>query len=512
MNSTIATNTVSRYANRGMNLLIGFLLTPFLLDRLGAEMMGLQVIAVQSIQFCIILGTACSRGYTRFATVHHARGNASEVSRTLGQGLTLTVPLIVLAMAVIVGLAASAPFTLQLRGDLLDAGRVVILVVGVGYVFNQVTCVWESLLLMTQRIYVLQVEQIVSRVLSAITIIAVFHFCRPSVVTWVIITALSTMVVKALYVLPAASRAVPDVTVRFGKPEGQEFKRLLLFGGASLLGSLGFYLHYATSPVIIANIHELGVSKVMVYNLGQRWDGQIREVALALALAMTPVFTHLHARKDSVGMKAAFLSSLRYALLASLLPVVLLFVYSGSLIHLWVGQEYAAEAGDVLKLAMLNVLASVPYIVGYEVLVGVGRISRASWVMVGGGVANIVLAVVFAVIFKLGLAGVALSMLLTHGVLISTYVLTAVRKELDLRWSEMAGAIFRCLLNACPVILLATVLSLMYPPSSWVALLAQCAACGLVHAAMIYRYGISRDERAKLLGYLSRKKRRSDAG
>ena len=106
--SNVVRNTVARYANRAGNLLILFFLTPYLLSKLGADMLGLQVMAFQAMQFCILLGSACGMGYSRFATVHYGRADYAKMNETLGRGLSLTSLILVAVAAVIATLAVFA--------------------------------------------------------------------------------------------------------------------------------------------------------------------------------------------------------------------------------------------------------------------------------------------------------------------------------------------------------------------------------------------------------------------
>ena len=174
---------------------------------------------------------------------------------------------------------------------------------------------------------------------------------------------------------------------------GPEFKEMAGFSLAALFGTLGFLFYYASSSIVIAHVPELGTSKVLAYNLGQRWDPQVREIVLGFAASLTPVFTSLHAMRDRIGLRTSFLSSCRHALLLAMLPCLLLFSFASPFMTLWVGSSYASESSPILQLAILNVLISVPAIVGYEALVGLGRIGGVAWAMVAGGIFNIVLGI-----------------------------------------------------------------------------------------------------------------------
>ena len=504
--SNVVRNTVARYANRAGNLLILFFLTPYLLSKLGADMLGLQVMAFQAMQFCILLGSACGMGYSRFATVHYGRADYAKMNETLGRGLSLTSLILVAVAAVIATLAVFAEQVLNLHGEVLRAGRTVILIIGAGYLFDQLTEVWGSPLFMSQRIYVGQIGQLAARVLSTVAVVTLFAFSTPSIVKWVSLTVVSTVLVKLLYVLPAARRAVPQAAIRFKSLKGHEFREMTHFSAASLFVSLGMLLYYASSSIVISNLPSLGVAKVVAYNLGQRWDPQVRELALGLALALTPVFTNLYAQNDKEGLQKTYLLNLRYAFLLCLLPVVLLFVYAKPLIGLWIGAEYMAESGVVLQLSMLNVIASVPYIIGYEVLAGLGQIRRVAWVNVIGGLANIALGLILATYGRLGLTGVALGMLLTHGILLSSYVIGAVNRKLGIPLRRLLhDTCFRPAIVGIAIIVPSCLLFQLSPPATWPQLLMHWTGCSLAYAGAAWFLGLSAQDRSTLRAVFARR-------
>src|SRR5205823_4063645 len=158
---------------------------------------------------------------------------------------------------------------------------------------------------------------------------------------------------------PAARRSIPVAALRCKPPTGEEFRKMTGFSVASLVGGLAFLLYYASSSIVISHLPSLGPSEVMAYNLCQRWDPQLRDVVLALADSLTPVFTVLHAEGDRSELRIAFLSGTRHALILAIFPCLLLFMCAEPFIALWVGRQYVIGSILVLKISVMNVLVSV---------------------------------------------------------------------------------------------------------------------------------------------------------
>ena len=166
---------------------------------------------------------------------------------------------------------------------------------------------------------------------------------------------------------------------------------------------------------------------------------------------------------------------------------------------LWVGSSYASESSQILQLAILNVLISVPAIVGYEALVGLGRIGGVAWAMLAGGIFNIVLGVVLSDTFGLGILGVAISMLVSYSGAACSFILWSAMREVDVSFREFIAPVSVCL--ACGAI--AFGLQAYSAPRSWVALGAESLVSAGIFLAGVYAMVLSSEERANLLSVMN---------
>ena len=300
----VAINTGSKYASSAVSLLIGFFLTPFLLRHLGSDSLGLQVIGMQALQFCMLIGNACSKGCSRFATVQYARRDFKSMNRVLGRAFTLMLVIVAITACLVIVVTVFARELFGLEAQVLSSARWVILIIAAGCIFDQCFGVLESLLFMSQRFYLLDIAQISARILAVTLVVILARSGDLSVVGWVGVSVGAVVILKLLYVMPAALRSVPEARLHLQLPWGPKFKEMAHFSFASLFGTLGFLLYYASSSLVIAHVSSFGIGQVFQYNLGQRWDPQVRDLIMAYAAVLTPVFTTLHATGDTGSLRS----------------------------------------------------------------------------------------------------------------------------------------------------------------------------------------------------------------
>lgn len=495
----IAINTLSRYASRIVVMGTGFFLTPYLIDELGRSMLGLMVLADQVLRYCMLINSSASQGFARFATVHHAKGEYEQMNNILGRGLSF-VAILAIPSFLMVALASFFSGTLfGLPQELIPYARIVILVSGIGAIVRMFLGIWNVALFIKQKFYVADISNIITRLSSAILVVLIFTYYKPSIVIWVMLVVGIGLVMNLSYVVPMAKQCLPEMRIRPVWGWLRESKELVSFSGMAFFASLGYLLYYAADSVMISNLNELGAEKIIVYNVAQRWDPMIRQFVLAFAMAMTPALTGIAALGEYEKLKKVFYRGLRYSQIIGFLPCVLLYVYSHQFITLWIDVEMANESAPILRLMMLNLALCVPAIMCYQVFVALGKIFAAGVSTIVGGVLNVVIGIIFVKVFHLGLFGIALSTFITLGVKTAIVLPFLMKHYLNLKVLDFIRyGIMRAFLSIAPVAMVAFFLKMIWVPKSWLVLLVHFSICSLCFLITVYTYGFVDEDRMKV--------------
>ena len=485
---TIAINTGSRYVSTVISIAVMFFLTPYLIRTLGKELLGLQTLAGQALQFVGILGTSLSISYSRSATTHYSRHEYAEMNEDLGTGFWFSVftgAIFVIGTAV-VAFFAQALFSLSDR--LVPVARMVILITGLATSLSILNDVWLSPLYMAQRLFWREVGTIIAVVGSAVAVVIAFKAGHPSIIVWALLANGFRLVIGYGLLIPVAQRVIPQFKPNFGLNNiYARCRKLMAFGMFAFLGGLGYLLYYATDSILITNLHDLGTPMIVDYNLGQRWGPMVRLIVAGFAGTLTPALTALVATGEHARLHSAVLTATRYSLALALFPCVVLSVYASPLLATWVGQRFVAHSSPVLVITMVGTLLSVPAIVGYEVMVGYGRIGLVTMASLIGGIINVLLGIFFVKYLKLGLMGVALASFVTlscRNALFSPIVLLYVCK---LRARAYFGeGHLRPILGAVPLVLFALGLRWLWEPHKLGLVFFQFGLCLTIYAASVW--------------------------
>lgn len=500
----VALNTASRYSGALIGMGVTFFLTPFLVRTLGRELLGLQTLASQALQFLGLVSAAMGISYSRSATVHYSRGEFAEMNDALGAGFWLSLITAVLFAGGTVLVAAFAQQFFELSDTITPTARIVILITGLASAFQILSGVWTTPLYMSQRLYWSDLGGILSTVGAAVAVVIAFKTRQPSIILWAVIANGLRLAVSIFLLIPTARRAIPEFKPALGLAGiGARCRGIMGFGVFSFLGGLGYLLHYSTDSILISNLRELGTGKIVEYNLGQRWDPMIRLFITGFAGTLTPVLTSLVATGEQGRLHRTILAATRYSLALGLFPCLFLCIYSSPFITCWVGEDFSGSA-PIMRLVLAGTALSIPAIVGYEALVAHARIGHAVSASLVGGVLNIVLGIYFVNVAHLGLLGLALAVFVTMACRNAIYTPVLVIRVcgFSARGYFLEGYL-RAILGTLPSLAVATTLRLTFEPHSLPAIFIHFAICGAVYAVCVWYISFSQSDRARFLDMLA---------
>jgi len=404
-----AVNSLARYTTIGTGMITHFFLTPFLIGMLGAELLGLQTLSAQALGFAGLVSGALGVSYRRHATASFAKNDFKSMNMYLSIGFWVSCISAIVFLICTIGVAWLAQQLFGLPDNLIFEARIVIAITGTATAVHMVAGVFTSPAFIRQKLYVPEVATIVSTLTSAFGVYFAFMISSPSIIVWVLLANGCRVTAMLFITLPWCKKMLPEMKVfSFPQDGRKEFIALFQFGGFSLIGGLGYLLFYSTDSIMISNLNELGIGKVIYYNVAQRWDPIVRMGVGAFVMSLTPALISRYASNDLFGMTRILTKGTRYSLILGILPCVLLTVYAYPFLELWLGTEFATESAPVMQLIMSTMIVSIPGIIAYEALIATGHLGLAVGATVLGGVLNIVISISLVKFLGLGLIGIAI--------------------------------------------------------------------------------------------------------
>ena len=403
----VAIGSASNFIGKTIALATWFLLTPFILGKLGPVSYGIWVLVGSLGAYGYLLDLGVAGAVVKYTAEFRARDQWAEVHDLVATALRAYLVLGAAVVVLAAGAAIVAPVVLNIPEAEHEATSWTIVLVGLSIGVSLAFMPAPSILRGLQRYDLYNLVVTTGTLLTAGTTVAVLA-AGGGLVGMVAVNVPVTLLMQLVSVA-LVHRIAPEL--RFGWHGGgrRQLRMITRFSGAAFAMDVSANLQTKTDELVIAAF--LPVAAVTPYALARR----LSEISLLLTdqfiKVLMPLASELDAARDRVRLRAVYVLSLRLTL-AVLMPLSLvLIVFAQPILVAWVGEAYAGGAPLVVILAVAGLFRGIGWPAG-ALLQGMARHGPIAVLSIISGLANVGLSIVL--IQRIGVVGVA------YGTLIPT--------------------------------------------------------------------------------------------
>jgi O-antigen/teichoic acid export membrane protein len=431
----LLTGTVSNAAGKATAVGIWFVLTPFLLSRLGTAEYALWVLAGSLASYGLLLDFGLASAVAKYVAEHSARGDRQGASVLVASALSLYTAFALVAIALGWVLAPFVPRLLSMSPE--HASTAVLLTmltatnVGVAIAASTPAAVLRGL----QRFDLYNAVSIGNSLLEAMgTVVVVL---AGGGVVGIIAVFIPINLITGLLNAWLVKRTAPDLRLGWRGANLATLRQVTRFSSTVFAIETAGRLQTRTDEFVIAMFRPL--TAVTAYALARKLGELAQLVALPFLKVVMPIASALNAVDQMGRLRTLYVVASRVALVIAV-PIALVLVMRGEeILTLWVGAGFAPHATLLALLATATLLTTSQW-PAVEILQGMGRHAFVAKVALASGIANVALSI--ALLGPLGLTGVALGTLIPAAVTSFAFVLPFVVRSLRLDWATIAGHIW----------------------------------------------------------------------
>jgi len=399
-------NAASTAVMRLSAVVVGMILTPFVLGHLGRELYGVVVTATSAYEYLALLRGGMGAAMRRYVTLHFHAGRPALARRYYAVGLFWSTALRIGIVAIGALLARPLCDFLHIPpSTTLDAAWGIFLMI-LAAVIGDFSGTLEIPIYSSGRTHALANLKTVMGWGRIGIVVLIFTTMGASIRTYGL--ALIVTEVIPLFVILLLTRRSGVVGSRLPLPipgDAAIRREVFQYGSFAILTQVAGLLYVSADNLLIGRF--FGAGEVTRYALGTRWSPLILGFLVSTLSSLTPIFTQLEARGESKRSRGALARVV--SMTASLaVPFCLAPCVVGDLfLEHWVGAEY--RSSSLFMIAMLapaTIEASLAPV--WMALIARGRIRAIALGDVVVAVANVVLSLFLAFTCGLGLLGFAL--------------------------------------------------------------------------------------------------------
>jgi O-antigen/teichoic acid export membrane protein len=495
---TILRNILSTWVGYLVTLIVGFLMAPFVVHRLGATGYGVWTLVVSLTGYFGMLDLGLRQSVGRFVARYMALKDDDNVNRTISNALTM------LGAAGVLGLLATviANFSFGIfkidQHSQADA-RIALLIAGVNISMALPLSVFNAVLFSLERFDIVSGITVMGA-LTRSTLVILALSRGYGLIALALVTLFSS---SAEYLAAAlcAKSLYPRLRPTPHYVEFAQCKELFGFGIYRFIWIAANQLIFYTDTVVIGIF--LNAAAITYYAIAGSLINYGRNIVSLAADTFYPAATRLDAKNDTGGLQDLLILGTRIALIVCI-PLCLGFLFLGKqFIILWMGPAYAIGSVYLIVLTIPQVSSMSQYISAL-ILVGMAKHKVLAYITLAEGIANLVLSIIL--VRKIGLIGVAWGTVIPHAISTTLVIPFYTLRMLKMRWTEyVVRGFVRPLVAAIPAAGVCYAFSILVVTPSWFLFGLEALAVGVTSVLMSYYVCLSPAQRLLFIDRLRHK-------
>ena len=394
-------NALSNWASLAVNVLIGLLLTPFIIRSLGKTGYGVWTLVCSFVGYYGMLDLGVRSAVTRYIARYSVQRDGKALNEVANTALVMFCSVGSLALV----------FSFLLAGPLADFFKIdpahrtdfvrLVWILGVTTCISFPSGVFSAIVTAREHFVAKNVVVVLEESMRAV--LTVLFVTAGWGLVGVGMAPLTAAVAGAVCNLVLFRRYAGDIRVRLRYAEKKTLGMLLTYGGVTTVIVIADILRINLDSFVIGRW--VGVEAVGVYGVAALVIRYMARVITSGMGVLNPRFASLEGRGDTERLQTLLLRSLRVAGILSLGMSFLAATFGPRFIVIWAGEEYAGAVPVliILSTSYAFALAQNP---GIALMYAVNKHHYYAFYTILEAIANVVLSILLAT--RYGIIGVAL--------------------------------------------------------------------------------------------------------
>lgn len=401
----ILRNILSNWGSIIIGVVVQFMMTPFLVHRLGDTQYGIWILIMNFTGFLGLFDFGLSGSVVKYVAEFKAKKDVEALNSVCSSSffMYVTMGFAALIASVVIAFGFLPSFKIPLEE--ISSARWVTVIIGLQVFMSFLSVFFTGFMRGMQRYDHVAAISLTLFIIRSIIIVALV-LMGYRLITLAIVQLASTTVggaVRSLYVF----RKNPQLHL---SPSLISREKLFMVVNYSFLLFLYYIAQrfiFLAGSLIIG--YYLAAAVIVFYSIPQRLVDELRTIVLATGV-FQPTISHLNAKGQNMMIQSVLLRGTKYSLMV-VLPVAVAYIIVGdAFISLWMGPKYSAECYWVLVILTCAIVAHISQFTSIQILQGISRHGGTAYITVMEGAANLALSLLL--VKHYGIIGVAMGTLI----------------------------------------------------------------------------------------------------
>lgn len=328
---------------------VAFFLAPFVVRHLGNTTYGVWVLVNSAVSYLALFDLGMRGTVVRFVAVSQPRGLHEDASHAVSAALWFRIFIAALITLVSALLALFVDRIFHVPPEMLQDARWAILLSGSNLAVSITFSIFSGVLNALHRFDLISsvtIGQTVCTACGLVILLRAGHGIAAMAALQLVIALLAsaTLAILAFWIYP-------ELRISLKLPQKHIIRELWSYSFFLFLIAAAGRVIYYTDNLVIAVF--LPVSAVTFYAIGANNTEYLRNILSSISVTFLPAASNLDAPEHQHELQRLLVQGTRVVLLVALPIEVALYIRGVTFIRLWMGPEYGAVSGQVLRILLL---------------------------------------------------------------------------------------------------------------------------------------------------------------
>jgi len=361
-------NTAINFVGKALPSLVGIITIPFIVQGLGTERFGILSLAWVVLGYFAVFDLGLGRATTKFVAVSLGKGDDDQVPPVVWTAVTVQMIFGIVGGLFLLGIT---PFLveriLNIPQGLLSEAKASFHLLALSVPIVLVSSSFRGVLEASQRFDLVNSVKIPSNALIFfLPLLGLFlGFDLPGIVSLILISrfgALLALFAINLWLFPNLKKFSAHFSI---------FPSLFNFGKWIMTSSIIIPILLYLDRFVIGSL--ISISAVSYYTIPYEIVNRLWIIPFSLITTLFPAFSTINAAGDKQQIETLFFRSIKFILLIMGPLIVILILFSGNILQIWIGSEIAEKSMLPMQILAVGVLVVSLSNIPLMLLQGVGR-------------------------------------------------------------------------------------------------------------------------------------------
>jgi len=330
-------NAISNYASLGLNIIVGFLLTPFIINHIGKTGYGIWTLIASLIGYYGLVNLGVRSAITRYVALYAGQGNRNKLNTTASTAMAMFGSTCTVVIVVSFLIAPMLAEFFKIPTEHFDEFKYMVWILGIATGLSFPSSVFSAIIIAHERFvprnYVIIATTLIRAGLVVCLLISGYGLIGVAFAT----LGSQLFGLTANYLI--FKYFAPGVKIRLSHVRWHFLRKLVVYGSITTVITTADHVRMNIDSLVIGKW--LSMDAVGVYGIAAlltRYMGLMVTTGMGVLM---PRFTALHASNDDEKIKEIFVRSLHISAFLAFGCCMLAIIFGGQFITLWVGKDFA---------------------------------------------------------------------------------------------------------------------------------------------------------------------------